>query len=68
MSTKQEQLTRLNEQLAMLHSNLSDFDGLVKETAGQYQSIQNLAIMHGSLFMASHTVFGNNYNADTEQA
>lgn len=60
--TKAEQMAQLNEQVAILHSNLQKFDSLVKDTAIQYESIQNLGVMHGALFMASHTVFGNSYN------
>lgn len=59
---REQQLAQLNEQVAILHSNLTKFDSLVKDTAVQYEAVQKLGVMHGSLFMASHTVFGNSYN------
>lgn len=65
MSDKKQQLARLSEQVAMLHANLSEFDSLVKDTAVQFRAIQNIGVMHGLLFMASHTVFGNNYSDTT---
>lgn len=65
--SKELQFEELHEQLALLHSNLSEFDNLVKDTARQYESIQSLALMHGSMFMASHTVFGSHYR-DTKEA
>lgn len=62
-SLKQRQLSHLNSQLAQLHANLSDFNELINTTCVQYKSIERLGIMHGSLFMASHTVFENdNFN------
>lgn len=60
------QLAQLNEQMAILHSNLTKFDALIKDTAVQYESIQKLGVMHGSLFMASHSVFGDSYNDSKE--
>lgn len=62
-SNREEQLSQLNEQAAMLYTNLTEFDKLLGDVCIQYKSIQDLAIMQGSLFMASHTVFGNSYNA-----
>lgn len=59
--SKEDQLAELNEQAALLHSNLTEFDKLLKETARQYESIQSLGVMHGAFFMASHTVFGSHY-------
>lgn len=61
-----EQIAQLNEQVAILHTNLTKFDGLLKDTAVQYETIQKLGVMHGSLFMASHTVFGDSYNESKE--
>lgn len=64
---KAEQLAQLNEQVAILHNNLSKFDGLIKDTSVQFNTIQKLGVMHGSLFMASHTVFGDSYNDKGEK-
>ncbi|WPK23461.1 hypothetical protein PUMCH_000702 [Australozyma saopauloensis] len=61
------QMAQLNEQFAILQANLAEFDGLIKDVSVQYQSLQDLAIMHGSMFMASQTVFGNNYNMEEER-
>lgn len=62
-SLKQRQISHLNSQLAQLHANLSDFNELINTASAQYKSIERLGIMHGSLFMASHTVFENdNFN------
>ena len=58
-SLKQRHLSHLNSQLAQLHANLSDFTDLINTTCVQYKLIQRLGVMHGSLFMASHTVFEN---------
>lgn len=64
-SVKQRHLSHLNSQLAQLHANLSDFTDLINTTCVQYKLIQRLGIMHGSLFMASHTVFEHdNYRAE----
>lgn len=59
---KAEQFAQLNEQVAILHTNLAKFDGLIKDTSVQFEAIQKLGVLHGSLFMASHTVFGDSYN------
>lgn len=56
-SLKQRQLSHLNSQLAQLQANLSDFNDLIGTTCYQYKSIEKLGVIHGSLFMASHTVF-----------
>lgn len=64
---KAEQFAELNEQVAILHTNLSKFDGLINDTAVQFETIQKLGVMHGSLFMASHTVFGDSYNEKVER-
>lgn len=61
------QFSQLNEQFAILQANLAEFDTLMKEISLQYQSIQDLGVMHSSLFMASQTVFGNNYNTEDEK-
>lgn len=61
------QISELNEQFAILQANLEEFDGLIKDISLQYKSIQNLAAMHGSLFMASQTVFGNNYSTEDDK-
>lgn len=61
------QYSQLNEQFAILQANLAEFDELVKDISLQYQSIQDLAVMHSSLFMASQTVFGNNYNTEDDK-
>lgn len=61
-------MAELNEQVALLHSNLSEFDKLIKTTARQYESIQNLGVMHGAFFMASHTVFGSHYYDTKEKS
>mmetsp|Transcript_4251 Transcript_4251/g.4214 ORF Transcript_4251/g.4214 Transcript_4251/m.4214 type:complete len:81 (+) Transcript_4251:38-280(+) len=58
-SLKQRHLSHLNSQLAQLHANLSDFNELINTTSAQFKSIEKMGIMHGSLFMASHTVFEN---------
>lgn len=54
---KLRHLSHLNSQLAQLHANLSDFSDLINTTCVQYKLMQRLGVMHGSLFMASHTVF-----------
>lgn len=64
---RHEHLAQLEEQLVLLHSNLQKFQALVKDTAVQAQSIQNLGVMHGALFVASHTVLGSKYNDSKER-
>ncbi|GBL48713.1 hypothetical protein ACI3LY_000898 [Candidozyma auris] len=66
--SKEDQMAELNEQAALLHSNLTEFDRLLKETARQYESIQSLGVMHGAFFMASHTVFGSHYYDTKEKS
>lgn len=61
------QFSQLNEQFAILQANLEEFDGLIKDISLQYSAIQKLAVMHSSLFMASETVFGNNYNTEDDK-
>ncbi|KAM9910101.1 hypothetical protein OXX69_004804 [Metschnikowia pulcherrima] len=61
---KKEQMSQLSEQAAILHANLTEFDSLIKETCIQHKSVQDLGIMHGALFMASHQVFGNAYDVE----
>lgn len=63
---KQERLLRLRDELNRLQYGLNEFNNLVEETSTQYKSMQRLAVMHGSLFMASNTVFGNDNFADSE--
>ncbi|OBA23132.1 hypothetical protein METBIDRAFT_37307 [Metschnikowia bicuspidata var. bicuspidata NRRL YB-4993] len=62
---KNEQLSQLSEQAAVLHSNLSSLDSLVKDACYQHELMQLLGMMHGALFMASHQVFGNQMIGDT---
>lgn len=57
-SDKQRHFNSLQLELQRLHHNMGEFNELINETSNQYKYIQNLAIMHGSLFMASNTVFG----------
>ncbi|RKP30767.1 hypothetical protein METBISCDRAFT_27142 [Metschnikowia bicuspidata] len=45
------QIAQLNEQIAILQANLAELDGLVKEVSSQYQSMQDLGVMHALLFM-----------------
>lgn len=63
---KQEHLIRLKDELNRLQYNLSEFNSLIDETSTQFKSMQRLAVMHGSLFMASNTVFGNDNFAENE--
>lgn len=55
---KQHHLQQLKDELVRLQYNLQDFDELVEDSTSQFKKIQDLAVMHGSLFMAGHTVFG----------
>lgn len=66
-SLRQRHLSHLNSQLAQLHANLSDFNELINTTSAQFKSIEKMGIMHGSLFMASHTVFENDNFSQTER-
>ena len=64
----QRQLSHLNSQVAQLHANICDFNEQIAITTRQYQDIQTLGKIHGSLFMASRTVFENdNFDADGDQ-
>lgn len=66
-STKQSQLSHLNSQLSQLQSNLQDFNELIDTTSYQFNSIKNLGVIHGSLFMACHRVFDkDNFEMDQE--
>lgn len=55
--SKQSQLSHLNSQLLQLQSNLQDFHEHIKDTCCQFESIQELGVIHGSIFMACHRVF-----------
>lgn len=65
---KKEQMSQLSEQAAILQSNLTEFDSLVRESCIQYKAIQELGLMHGALFMGSHEVFGHDYDARERNA
>ena len=60
------QIAQLNEQIAILQANLAELDGLVKDVSSQYQSIQDLGVMHALLFMSSQAVFLRNYSPQDE--
>lgn len=67
-SLKHRQLKHLNSQLTQLQANLNDFNELMETTCYQFKSIENLGIIHGSLFMASQQVFANdNFKQDDEE-
>lgn len=67
MDKRREQIAQLNEQAALLQANLEEFNTHIKDVSTQYSLIQELGVMHGLLLMASHMVFGNNYNFSNTQ-
>lgn len=65
-SRTQRQLSHLNSQVAQLHANICDFNEQMAITMRQYQDIQNLGKLQGSLFMACRTVFENENFKDVD--
>lgn len=60
-------LLHLKDQLTRLQYNLNEFNALFNDTTTHFKAMQNLAVMHGSLFMASNTVFGNDNFANSNE-
>lgn len=60
-------ISQLNEQFAILQANVEEFGGIIDDIVLQYKAIQDLGMLHGSLFMASQTVYDDEYNPDKKK-
>ncbi|ODQ63940.1 hypothetical protein NADFUDRAFT_52926 [Nadsonia fulvescens var. elongata DSM 6958] len=56
-SLRNRQMSHLNAQFAQLAANVSDLDNLITTTSKQAESFRNIGILHGSLFIAAHSMF-----------
>lgn len=56
-SIKQRQLNHLNSQVAQLQANVADLNDLLATTKSQYEAIEKLGILNGSLLMSANQVF-----------
>lgn len=63
-SIKQRQLNHLNSQVAQLQANISDLNDLLMTTSNQYEAIEKLGVLNGSLLMSANQVFEREHFAE----
>lgn len=57
MSTRNDKLDEMNNQLHILQQQLVDFTNLSKQSVQQFESIKKFGVQQSSFFISSHSVF-----------